>query len=710
MGVRLFQPDVETNRIIDAFAVHGMQAPAAGVVFGPRETGPGVPLGGIGTGYASIDLDGSWGQCTFANEFVNPRRPVGSPFRLETSGATYSFSTAGRVGLVPARGLRYFGHYPVADMLVDLGPGARATVRAFSPLIPGDAAASNTPAAGFDIHLLNTGAERLAGRLVFELPSGAPDAPRARSWADMGLTGVQVVATRHEREFGHVLAGARRDGISAQPVEGSDPAVAFPVDLSPGEDRRYRFILAWCHPYLTTSDGHPRVHRYGTRFPDAGSAAAHLARNFDPLLRRVLEWQGAVYRSSFPGWLKDWLINSLYTLPKNTLWLSDDNPDGWYGPEGLFTHSESHTGCPITETIVCRIHGHFPALFFFPELERSTLCAFRHYQLSDGEIPFAFGTPTGLDMPIYRRQHPINSSEYVLLVQRYYARVGDDDFLREFYPSAQAALRFTMTLDCDHDGLVDDHPHNLAGDHFPANQFYDVWPWYGASAYVAGIGLAAWVAGSRLAVAVGDRKFEEECRQRLSRGLGSFRDKLWTGEYYRLYAQPETGRFSDAVLCNQLMGEWCTRVGGLGPLFPAQDTMQAIRTIAKVNVAGTAYGAVNSMRPDGKPDNSGDHATNIFVSEVTAAACTWMYTGVRQPGEEVIRRLHGALVRHRCLWDEHCLLRAQDGGPLWGREYYSNAIAWAVPMAMEGTDVAAFMTSGGLGHAVIEAAALAKRP
>ena len=404
----LFAGDAEGIRTAEAFAVQGLQAPASGVVYGPHDTGQGVPLGGLGTGYVSINLDGSWGQCTFANEFLNPRIPDGAPFRLDTEQAMYSFSTTPRAGLVPAVGVRYFGHYPVTDMVVDLGLHAHATVRAFSPLIPGDAAASNTPAAGFEVHLVNTGATRLTGRLVFGLPWDSPDAPAARRWTETGqidrerrLTGVQVAATRHAREFGHVLVGMPSGGRSAEPVEGSTPAVAFSVDLPPGEDGRFRFIVAWSYPYLTTSDGHPRAHRYGARFPDAGSAAAYLARNFDPLLRRVLAWQDAVYQSSFPGWLKDWLINSLYTLPKNTFWFSDDTPDGWYGPEGLFTHSESHTGCPITETIVCRIHGHFPALFFFPELERSTLRAFRHYQLPDGEIPFGFGTPTGLDTPIY---------------------------------------------------------------------------------------------------------------------------------------------------------------------------------------------------------------------------------------------------------------------------------------------------------------------
>lgn len=705
MSARLLPPDAQGKGVSDALDVPGLSTPAAGVLFGPRDTGPGVPLGGLGTGYIAVDIDGSWGQCTFANEFLKPRRPEGSPFRLEVDQVSYAFSTAARDGIVPALGVRYFGHYPVADLEVELAIPLQASVRAFSPLIPGDAAASNTPAAGFDVRLSNPSSDRVHGRLVFELPLDIQNASAPQPWEGDGLGGVQVSAPRHGRTFGHVLAGAARGGQTALPAPAAPAAVAFAVNLAPGQQMEFRFILSWCYPYLTTSDGHPRLHRYATRFASAAAAAQYLARNFDALLARVLRWQSAVYASSEPGWLKDWLVNNLYTLPKNTFWLADEHPDAWYGPDGLYTHSESHTGCPIIETIVCRIHGHFPALFFFPELERTTLDAFRHYQLPDGEIPFAFGQPTAIDMPIYRRQHPINSTEYVLLVHRWYTRTKSDVFLRAFLPSVRRALAFAASLDKDGDGLVDDHPHNLPGTYFPANQFYDCWPWHGASAYVAGIGLAALVAGAALAHAAGDDAFASECQRRLDDGMRAYRTKLWTGNYYRVYTEPETGNSSDAVLCNQLMGEWCTRVGGLGPLFPPADVERAIATIERLNVAATAHGAVNSMLPDGTPDVSGgaEFAPNIFLGEVTAAACTWMYAGRQDLGLEVVRRLHGALVAHRRLWDEHCLLRATDGGPKWGREYYSDAIAWAVPMARMGLDVSQFMTSGHLGHTVLAA-------
>ncbi len=623
---------------------------------------------------------------------------------MEVDGVRYAVSAAAPDGLRTARRLRYFGHFPVADIQAELPGDLHVAVRAWSPFIPGDAAASNTPAAGFDVWLRNEGIATRRGWLQFASPGGPEAQPAAAAWSRGDALGATAAAWRDGREFGYVVAALGNP--AAVVVEADVPTIGVPFDLPPGGTARLRFVLAWCYPHFTTSDSHPRTHRYARSFADAGEAAAYLAAHWDGLLRRILKWQSAVYASAEPPWLQDWLINSLYALPKNTFWLDDERTDGWYGPTGLYTHSESHTGCPITETIVCRFHGHFPALFFFPELERTTLAAFRHYQLGSGEIPFAFGSGTGVDTPIYHRQHPINSTEYVLMVQRYFARTADLEFAREFLPSVRSALAYADLLDTDRDGLVNDHPHNLPGGFFPANQFYDCWPWHGTSAYVAGIGLAALAAGVALGEACGDTAFAAACHARLARGLEAYQEKLWSGTYYRLYTDPEAGDISDAVLCNQLVAEWCARLAGLGTLLPPDHVASAIATIERLNVAATGAGAINSMLPSGERDASGggDHAANIFVGEVAAAACTWMYAGRRDAGEAVGERLYQSLTRHRSIWDAHCLLRAEDGSPMWGREYYSNAIAWAIPMARAGQDVAACVRLDGLVGRVLAAA------
>ena len=89
-------------------------------------------------------------------------------------------------------------------------------------------------------------------------------------------------------------------------------------------------------------------------------------------------------------------MQGLYSYAKNTVWVDEHRSDRWYEPNGFFVHSESFIGCPITETMVCRQHGHITTLLLWPELEKSTLAGFAHFQNRQGEIPFSFGQPNAL--------------------------------------------------------------------------------------------------------------------------------------------------------------------------------------------------------------------------------------------------------------------------------------------------------------------------
>ena len=188
---------------------------------------------------------------------------------------------------------------------------------------------------------------------------------------------------------------------------GDEPGTgSLAVELAPGASARQRFVFAWYAPNWRDSGNEAHVHQYGQRYADAAAVAQDAFDRFDSLLGRVLAWQAEIYRAELPAWLRDALIQGLYSLAKNTVWIAKTRKDEWWGEDGWFTHNESHTGCPITETVVCRMHGHFPALFFFPELEASTLEAFRHFQIGDGEIPFSYGMQTSMRDPRYHCQHP----------------------------------------------------------------------------------------------------------------------------------------------------------------------------------------------------------------------------------------------------------------------------------------------------------------
>src|SRR5262249_14556309 len=70
-------------------------------------------------------------------------------------------------GVKMAKNIHYSGHYPVADLEFETDAPISVGLRAWSPLIPGDAALSNTPAAVFEVHLRNSGEAPKAGRLAF---------------------------------------------------------------------------------------------------------------------------------------------------------------------------------------------------------------------------------------------------------------------------------------------------------------------------------------------------------------------------------------------------------------------------------------------------------------------------------------------------------------------------------------------------------------
>ncbi|NLV74610.1 MAG: hypothetical protein GXY52_08005 [Chloroflexi bacterium] len=637
-----------------------------GCIYDGARLDGGMPLGGLGTGYINLEGDGRFGLCSALNDIVPPRKLFFDWLTLEAEGVRLPLSSAP---------ISYFGHYPVADLLAEFREVPLALgLRAFTPLIPGDAAASNLPAALFELALTNRGDHAM--RVSLELEMRAPE-PKTGGllWAGEGVT-----CSR---------AGERVSGAAA-------------VELAAGETRHIRFVLAWYLPNWRDSGNEAHVHRYGTRYSSVQDVAEHALEHYDTLLARVLGWQAVLYGAEMPGWMADALVQGLYSLAKNTVWIAKTRHDEWWPEDGWFTHNESHTGCPITETMVCRMHGHFPALFFFPELEYSTLVAFRHFQIADGEIPFSYGAPTSMRDPRYHCQHPLNPGQYAQMVWRLWRRTGNRAKLEALYDSAKRAIRYQYSLDDDGDGLINEQAHVGPGENWPANQFYDIWPWQGTSAYVAGTWLATLTCGEALAQAVGDEAFAAECRERLERGKQAYEDKLWNGAFYRVWADPANGEQLDVSLGNQLMAEWCTSVAGLEAALPPEHVATALDTVWEWNVAATPYGAVNAAQGPAERYASGyslvnDFGEHTFVGENLCTAMTYLYRGERERGLEVAKRIYEAIaLKTLSPWNQRCLISSYSGLPVWGDDYYSNLAVWALPMALAGQDVASFSAPGGL--------------
>jgi len=700
-------------KTLQTFAVEGLNAPVSGTVYGAGalEDG-GMPLGGVGTGYLCFDPEGRFGKSSIFNRYPAPI-VLGKPFlSLATEGKSFVVATPGEGG-GDAKAVHYFGHFPVADARYELDAPLRVEVRAFSPFLPGDAVASNTPAACFEVFVTNLGDATRAVTLSFS-PGGFPKG-EAASFSEGNWQGMQVSHAPLEKLpdwIRHTYAVAVENGR----VDNGEAGIcaSATLNVAPGERKSAQFVLSWCQPWLRESSGRVEKHFYAGRFADAQAVAAHAVAARADWLRRILGYQNALYGTDWPGWLKETLVTAPYDLAKGSLWIVPQRADDWWGKEGLFLVNESFSTCSITETMPCRFFGHWPALFFFPELELTTLKAIRHYQLRDGEPPFMMGVAFGIRDPRYHCQHTCGAGEYAQMIYRYYLRTGDAAFLKDFYESARDALHFMMSLDTDGDGLVDDQVHAIKGETFPANNPMDNWPWYGASSYTAGKGLASLVCGIKMAELAGDPAQAEQWKAALARGQKAYEDKLWTGSYYRVYNDTVNGRKNDACPAMQLSGVWCTRVLGLPDALPEDRIQKALDSITKLNVPASPFGMVDAVFPDGRWCEEGGGSgipdtmwsRDIFIQCNATAAMAYLYKGRTEEGAQAAKGMLDTIFRgpHAMPWAQPCGLSSKTGGTCHGHDYYDHMVVWSYPLAFAGQDIAAACAKDGIINRLLQAA------
>jgi uncharacterized protein (DUF608 family) len=701
LGVGAAEPmfGVEADaKALQMFRVEGLANEVAGTVYpsGALEDG-GMPLGGVGTGYICVDTDGRFGKTSIFNRYPSPIMLGQSFLTLSVGGKQFVVATP-RDGQGDAKNVQYFGHFPILDARFEFDAPIRLELRAFSPFIPGDTIESNTPAACFDVFVTNLSAAAVDASLTFS-PNAFPKGDSAPF--ELGAwKGIQVNHEPQERMAAwvrHSYAIGAEDG-TAEVVDGL-PRVTAPLTIAPGERKCARFVLAWNQPYLRDSSARVEKHMYSERFADAAAVASHAIEKGDDWLRRILSFQDAVYGSDYPAWLKETLINAPYDLTKNSLWLASQRSDDWWGKEGLFLVNESFSTCSLTETMPCRFFGHWPALFFFPDLELSTLKAIRYFQLRGGEPPFCMGLGFGIRDPRYHCQHTCGVGEYAQMIYRYYLRTGDKQFLADFWDSARDAINFMLTLDCDGDGLVEDHAHNIKDESFPANNPMDNWPWYGASSYTAGKGLATLVCGVKMAELMGDGEHAAKWKDVLARGQKSYEDKLWTGEYYRVYNDPATGRKNDACPSMQLSGIWCSRVLGLEDYLPKERIDKALESIARLNIPASPFGMVDGVFADGTPCIEGAGSgladtcwsRDIFIQCNATAAMAFLYHGKSAEGAAAGKTIMDTIFRgpHAMPWAQPCGLSSKTGGTCHGHDYYDHMVVWSYPLAFSNQDISA---------------------
>jgi len=759
MNSRLFPIDLPSQEWVE-FKAEGFSKPVSGVIYRSDDSPVcGVPLGGIDTGCLDVEATGLLGYSSIFNSLVPREGPLNLPFLGISIGrqthvlttlnmrwrddTTWYDAYTGRhyKGVRTASRIHYWGHYPVADYEFITDCPVTVGVRAWAPFIPGDVAASNTPAAVFEVHLRNTSDQPRKGTLAFSFPGPSEAEAGTTRFRRRQVSGTfnGLTVTSNQASYALGVVGDQQTRIGGElgvngeawarieadlPFAATQAGASLAVDFSldPGEEKVVRFVLAWHSPQwmgggTMTAGGNAYTHMYAARYRNVLAVARDVARRHASLLKRTLAWQAVIYQDKdLPPWLSDSLINVLHLVTETAVWAQAKPPIGdWCRPEdGIFSMNESPRWCPQMECIPCNFYGNIPILYFFPQLLLSTLRTEKAYQFPSGAATWVFGGCTtgtkpyelALPSPGYdsKPQTTLDGPCYADMVFRLWLRTGDDAIVHEFYQSVKENAIFTMGLrpGSGPTGIVSMPTDNAGQDWIESCDLFGIVP------HIGGAHLAQLRMAKRMAEVVGDAEFAQQCQQWIAQGSAVMEENAWAGTHYMLFNELETGKQSDIILSCQLDGEWMTLFDGLEGVFRPDRVDITLENLKSTSLAMSDFGAVAFCKPGGKALEKGDWdpgywgAHGVHPPGTFMLAMTYMYRGQPDVGLDLARRTVQEVIRRRWYWDWPVVIDGADGDRV-GFDYYQNLMFWGLPAALHNQDLSGPCQEGGLVERIIRA-------
>ena len=456
-------------------------------------------------------------------------------------------------------------------------------------------------------------------------------------------------------------------------------AVSATATLAPGESLIVPMALVWDLPVVQFGLGRRHWRRYTRDVGRGGDNAGALVKlaldNADEWSAAIDAWHDEHARThGLKPWIDAMMFNQLYHLVDGyTAWT--DGPVAPGDPAPAYFGVIECPDYPLYDTMDLWVYASFALVTHWPELERQVIAAYAEQVLRDdptprrctrtghlfptdeaGAVPHDLGGPEedpGVLVNAYTYQDPIPWKDlpamFVVTVARDVQALDDTDLLRTCWPAVLATMTRLERFDRDGDGLIEN-------DGFP-DQTIDNIPTRGPSAYCGGLWLAALAAAARLADQIGAAAHAARWRDLFERGARAFDAKLWTGTHYRWDTDSPYGA---AVFIEQLFGPWYARRLGLGDVVPLDRTRQALATICRENLDGTAggrVGAVNiagltqAIHADADAHGYARHQSDeVLIGLNFSLANQLTAAGLTDEAERVLAAIHRAVYEERGLW------------------------------------------------------------
>lgn len=718
-----------------------------------------LPIGGIGTGTLSLGGRGNFQDIEIMSRPAKGYQPGGTPFftlftesegkkdlrLLEGPLPFYQYegsagATAPNHGLPRFENASFAAAYPFGQVLLSTPQiPVTARIKAFNPLIPGDADNSSIPMAVVDFELKNSSGKEIpfsiCGTLqnfIGEDGSGGKASgnkndfltgdgikgilctsrevdPNSDQWGEMALVTLSPEEVTYRTSWLPVHWGTslldfwddvsqdgklenRTDTLSPKP----NASLAVSGVLPPGGSETIRFLLTWYFPNRTAWSATPLRNYYSLKYSGAWEVAAKTAPKLKTLEDETLTFVRSFCESDLPAEVKEAALFNLSTLRSQTCFrLSDGNFFAWEG-------CNDKTGCCFGSCTHVWNYETATA-FLFGELAKTMRnVEFGAATNDDGLMSFRVKLPLD-QIPGFLKVAADGQMGCILKLYREWQLSGDDDFLRNLYPGAKRVLGYAWrkgSWDADQDGVMEGVQHNTMDvEYYGPNPQMTVWY------------LGALRAMEEMALFMKDREMASKCRKLFENGSKWTDENLFNGEYYihkivvpkkeeipgeqlvgmgsRDYGNPDY-QLGEGCLVDQLVGQYMAHVCGLGYLVSRENVKKTLQSIMKYNYRHDLSGHFNCFRsfalgdeaallmasyPGTRPVNPFPYFTEVMTGFEYAAAIGMLYEGLTESGLLCIRN-----IRNRYDGRKRSPFDEAECGHHYGRAMAS----WSAPLALSG--------------------------
>lgn len=429
-------------------------------------------------------------------------------------------------------------------------------------------------------------------------------------------------------------------------------AIAFNINLAPGESVKIPIVVAWDIPIAQPGTGakwyREYTRTYGQTGLNSGAIAFDGLNNCSTWETAINSWQNGILTGPYPAWLQQMLFNELYYyVTGGTIWEAGQVGSSSYnsGPD-MFSSLESYI-YDFYGTSDVRFYGSWPLAMLWPSIDKQEVEQFCDSVVVSpsqalprpaaiGTCAHDFGDVNGIftewNAYTYRNStiwRDLNS-KLVLMVYRAYVLSGKTDttFLNYCWPAVQTAMTFVHNQ-CDATGLPSISATDANGG---ADCTYDDMGLNGDSAYCGSLFLAACEAGQAIA-SVESSPLTATYQTWLTTGQTGFA-ALWNGSYYNI-DNGATDTAQNRIMSDQLCGQWYAKALGLPGIVSDTNAISAWQKVHdnnwKLFDSGT-HGAVNCMTSAGAIDTSWPQSQETWVGVSWGVASGMILEGMSGQG------------------------------------------------------------------------------